>query len=182
MSAHEGINKNQFIDVYHMSDSVDAPHTVAHPQSSGVANKTLFLGSGQTTQHFGRSNPGDPRKPRQFQHAYRVPMSALEPVVKGDDTFDGDHLSGYALNQLADASGVDQPELFESVGSSRWETVSRGKVQPYRNHGEGRGSLSFIMPKDKMEDLGIQYMGVKDGSTETLDHGKTFLEHPAKGL
>lgn len=193
MAAKDALGKDQFIEVHHMSQHLDPPHSIPvegfkdraeyeQAVKSGThrddrfwgLHATIFAGTGETTKDFAQR--------KSFRHTYRVPVSALEPTVMGDDD-DWLHADSTINSALRNAN-VTQPEIFESVPASRMDVVRRGRVQPYRNYGEGPGSLSFIIPKENMESLGVEYLGrtalSEMSGDEEKDFGKPIYEHPAK--
>lgn len=194
MAASDALGRNQFIDVHHLSINPEPPHAVDHPFAAKRAarykdtsfddrvhsNDVIFTGTGNTIKDIGPDS--DPGGPRRYMHSYRVPMGAMEPTVQGDDDYPQIHLpSSLALK----AANVDAPQLFESLPASRKEVSQRGRVQPYRNALEGKGNLSFILPKHHLDSLGVQYLGMTNIDTpefkakpEDERYGPNITRHP----
>jgi hypothetical protein len=61
-------------------------------------------------------------------------------------------------------SAGDSPTLFESIPARRLAVANRNEVQRMRNYVEDKGKISVIMPKSKMEKLGIKYQGISKTS------------------
>lgn len=89
-----------------------------------------------------------------YSHIYRIHRDALAPVVFGDD-----------LNR---PESLDEP--LQGIQQGLWEGIphtskeaegfikSSNLVLPYRNEQEDRGSVSFVVPKNRIG-AGVEYLG-----------------------
>ena len=101
---------------------------------------------------------------RPYLHRYEIDRSRIHPVTYGDvpDTFNEGNRT-----QVSDAlanKGIDQPELFETIPTTKKILKSTKEVIPYRNALEDTGSISYIIPKDtirRKESPAVKYLGVE---------------------
>jgi len=160
-------NKKDYTTYYHSSDSATPPHLTEHPKSATYrtfpeehgrsgSNDVIFAGTALAADAFSRP----------YTHQYRVPKESESATIMADDD-----LEQLVKNQVHPDAAKHQfetalyrksesPTLFESLSAKRSEVASRNEVQRMRNGVEDRGNISVIMPKSKMESLGIQYRGM----------------------
>jgi hypothetical protein len=164
------------IEVYHGTPSMDAPHERPHPSwganerhvkdqreytetrlasddrgdgwsDRAWGDEVIFTGTREAAQTRLPSNrPG-------YLHKYIIPAHAISPVVYGDDDMDDPELGG------GPAPEVKQPGLWESLPLRRREVAKEGRVFQMRNSIEDAGSISHVIPKAKMGELGVRYAG-----------------------
>ena len=162
----------EYTTYYHSSNSATPPHLAQHPHNDAYtafpeehgrsgSNDVLFAGTYGAAGAFSR----------QYMHQYRVPKKAESATVMADD--DLEHLVKTINDRGHPAEAQDQfksalyskrksPTLFESISAKRTEVAGRNEAQRMRNNVEDRGNISVIMPKSKMEGLGIQYGGMQE--------------------
>lgn len=172
--------EDDFITVYHSSDSPAPPHVAPHPygefgdlERPESTTKHMFAGTLRAASAFFRP----------YMHTYRVPKSAVYPLEYSDDSEAVQYRTG--MHDLSDMgfhehqgmyttpAGLkahpDQPQLWAMFAVRRGSAQATKSVVPYRNSVEGidpvtgRGQLSYVMPKGELFDrLGIQYTGMTD--------------------
>lgn len=61
-----------------------------------------------------------------------------------------------------------QQGLWEHISADPKEAVQTGKVIPYRNTHEDRGSISYMVPKSAIRSGKVKYAGVTDLTKDDL--------------
>jgi hypothetical protein len=170
MSASEYNNKDQFINLYHISSSEVPPHMVdrrpprqdlprARLDETRAYNKTLFASDDLNTL------TDVLWMQRHAVHTYSVPRAAIMPVVYGDDFAPSSKNYRHRLGRISpDAPNLGRGGtrgLWESVPLRPRDVIRSGLVHPFRNKLEGsmNTGLSYAIPIPNMKNLGIQYQG-----------------------
>ena len=157
MSAKESLSP-QFVDVYHSSYDVSAPHY-------SYGRDHIFAGTEQSALER-----KDGEYDRRYVHQYRIPVNMIRPEIWADDDFDPDSWSHHKVMKLADERG---PTLWETIPVAPWG-IQPGEVFQYRNHHEDPGSISYVMHKRDIGHINsekIRYMGFVDRKNP-LDMGE----------
>lgn len=90
---------------------------------------------------------------RPYMHVYDIDTREMSPVTYGDaPKMDDD--KRYTSRMVG-----KQPSLWESIPSTGEETLKHGRVQPYRNKVEDRGSISYMIPKSEVGTSRVKYVG-----------------------
>jgi hypothetical protein len=98
-----------------------------------------------------------------YNHVYRINRDSMAPVVFGD------HLN--RSKSLDEPMQGVQPGLWEGTSFDSPEAEGYQKdsnlVLPYRNEQEDRGSVSFVVPKNRVGN-GVEYLGRWDSHREPV--------------
>ena len=97
---------------------------------------------------------------RSHVHAYDVNIREMSPITYDDaPKMEEDNKFKRSM------AGVQQ-SLWESIPSTGEETLKHGRVQPYRNKVEDRGSISYMIPKSAVGTERVKYAGVSEINRE----------------
>ena len=152
---------NEYTTYYHASDSPSPPHTVDHPNNDTFSQPSWAERKGSNDVLFAGTRAAAQSLDRPFLHRYSVPKSAESATIMADD--DAGTMTRKFVNESLYSAG-DSPTLFESIPARRLAVANRNEVQRMRNYVEDKGKISVIMPKAKMEKLGIKYQGISKTS------------------
>lgn len=146
MAAHENVQPNQFIDIYHASHDAKPPH------ESTRGKPPIFAGTRESA--LDRAAESD----RTHIHHYRIPKSMIRPELWADDEFDPDGPQ-QIVHSLAGPRGAT---LWEGEPVRR-TGLKQGDILQYRNHVEDMGSISYIFHKRDVGKRGkIKYLGFEE--------------------
>lgn len=175
MAAVDSIGEH-IIRVYHSSNVADmAPHTRrrAYEEEERKNAKWAWEHGGATNRHPDIIHAGTYKAAlevdggdRSHVHAYDVDIREMSPVTYDDEpsagvTHDDEPNSGEPNKFKINMAGVQQ-SLWESIPSTGEETLKHGRVQPYRNKVEDRGSISYMIPKSAVGTERVKYAGVSE--------------------
>lgn len=158
---------DQFRTIYHISESDQPPHLVAHPYYKYV-NEGGPRRQGSSDVLFGTEEKNlSLGSRRRFVHAYKVPESAISQELYTDDDLDTN-------DPLVFPHWQKRPQLWQQVPANRLDALRRKQVIRFTNLGEGvpttkgkvHWTLGYILPKPHMEELGIEYGGVTERAPE----------------
>lgn len=165
---------SQFEVVYHSSFYQRPPHKwVAERPAEMVldfGNASPFhFHAGTYKAAIDRTKPdqhSDHFPRREYLHAYVINKEQMHPVVYGDDeelSYPSDQEN---VREGMKKKGINQQGLFETVPLTRDVLEKSRDVIPYRNAGEDIGSVSYAIPKDRVEGVDVSvtptvgYLGV----------------------
>lgn len=145
MAAKDSLG-DQFIDIYHASDSANPPH------NSPRGRPPIFAGTRDAA--LDRAAESD----RTHIHKYRIPKKMIRPELWADDHFDTDGPQ-QIVHSFAGPRGATlwEGEPVRSTG------LKQGDILQYRNHVEDIGSISYIFHKHDVGKRGkIKYLGSEE--------------------
>jgi hypothetical protein len=148
----------QFITVFHASYHEKPPHlknlirtsrnedqTNAHPDVLHVGSQEVVDGS---------------FKNRQYIHKYDVPVDSTYGITFGDEErFLKDSYAQSRVDAALDGTGT-QEGLFERTPADPAFALKTKMAVPYRNSVEGAGSISYMVPKELINNGTVLYRGV----------------------
>ena len=165
----------QFIHMLHASLSPDAPHL-----DTSYSNPEKYSNSHPDIMHMGTARTVDDAflSNRPYVHKYRVPVSHVYPAVFGDEKelIDSEErqIVGYGAEPHETSFGRAmtgiQEGLFEQTPATPEFVLRNNVVVPYRNRLEGKGEISYMVPKSLFprssgdKDSPIEYLGVEHRS------------------
>lgn len=174
----------QFVTVYHASDQLSPPHEVHYGSTStdwtpgstveqdNRDPQVIHAGTEKSTEGFKRP----------YTHVYEIPAEHQYPVAFGDspemtfrddrESFDpstGEPKSNPWIDKFQKSLRGTQQGLFESTPGDPKLAIRTGMAVPYRNKGEDMGSISWMMPKEAINENRIRYVGMFDDKTKERD-------------
>lgn len=164
----------QFQRVFHRSNSdvpvhlQEATTRQAYHPDSNYHPDIFHAGTEASTQEVRFKN-------RPYMHEYEIDMShpSMSEVVWGEessilrdhasvenDMANADPYKLGVVKEFSDSMRGKQEGLFESVPANAEDAATKGKILPYRNRVEDKGSISYIVPKSSVGSA-VRYVGVK---------------------
>lgn len=141
----------QFTYVFHSSQTDIPTHLLPgenfHYRDWGNIHPSSF--------HAGTSQAARERYGTKATHIYRVHRSVMDPMVWGDNLSE--------MPEFIERMRGVQPMLGESVSLDANMLAKNAEsktplVLPYRNQGEDKASLSFVIPK-RLVGSGVDFLG-----------------------
>lgn len=139
----------------HWSDDHTPPHTTDHfmkniyEQGEGdrrYTNDILFAGNVENADLLNEEIG------REWAHYYDVPKNLISPETYADDDRPNESLPHIKGPQL---------ELTHDLPALRGDAVRGNRVIKFVNAIEAPGSLSYIIPKSRIQSGDIQYRGMR---------------------
>jgi len=165
MPAHEHLNKDQMINLYHSSWDDRPPHIYEGGTWGGnrdpvdpednIHPDVIHMGSATVAREMA-SETG-----REYLYMYKVHPSNVAPEVYGDSDVamtgsNPDSRIGSRFHKKME--GVQQG-LWEHISPNITDVANSGKVTAYRNQIEDPGSISHMVPKSAIHEGKVQYRG-----------------------
>lgn len=167
----------QFVTVFHSSEDAVPPHEVHYGSTNTDWKKGASLEEENRHPrviHAGTEASTEGFK-RPYTHVYEIPVEHQYPVTFGDaprmtfddesETFDrktGEPVSKNFVGEYQQRLRGVQQGLFESIPGDPELAVRTEMAVPYRNKGEDKGSISWMVPKSAIRSGNIRYKGLKE--------------------
>jgi hypothetical protein len=109
---------------------------------------------------------------RQYLHEYELPEHLVYPVTFGDDSqeieyednsiVNGEDPSKTTYGKALKKQGVTQEGLFEAIQGEPEFAIKTKNAVPYRNRVEGKGKISYMVPKSIINSGDVSYVGLRN--------------------
>lgn len=169
MSASDHIQP--MIRVFHKSFSPIPPHEVGPLKSQRMMEE--YGNAHPDVIHMGtESSMPEVSGNRQYLHEYELPEHLVYPVTFGDEDEEikyedrsiasGEDPSKTIYGIALAKKGIKQEGLFETIQGEPEFAIKTKTAVPYRNRVEGRGEISYMVPKDIIKSGDVRHVGVRN--------------------